>query len=73
MDQSNNNVDEKMKKSAQKYITYPLRGYLTQDAMDVIARLKAVGFDPDLAFAIAESALPEDEFYSLPNKKEDEC
>jgi hypothetical protein len=51
----------------QKYlITGPIRGYLTDEAREVIARLEKAGFDPDLAFAFAEGAIPEDEFYHFP-------
>ena len=57
-------------KKQQKLMTGPLRGYVSEEARKVIKRLEQVGFDPDLAFAIAESGIPEMEFYEFPEEDE---
>jgi len=54
-----------------KYITYPFRGYLSQKAQDAVYRLQKQGFDPDLAYALAESWIREDEFYEFPDDDEE--
>jgi len=54
------------------YITGNLHGYVSKEARDAIKRLEAHGFDKDLAFSIAESSLPEDVFFDLPEEEDDD-
>jgi len=54
------------------YITGNLHSYVSKEAREAIKRLEAHGFDKDLAFSIAESSLPEDVFFNLPENEEDD-
>ena len=54
-----------MRFAAKTYITYPLRGYVSEEARVKIKRVVAAGIDLDLAFAMVEADMPEQEFYDL--------
>lgn len=65
--------DEKIKffiKKEKASLTAPLRGYVSAEAREVIKRLEKVGFDPDLAYEMAASSMPERDFFDLPEEDE---
>lgn len=59
-------------KKSKAFLTAPLRGYVSPAGREAIKRLEQVGFDSDLAFEIAASSIPEEEFYTFPEDEEDE-
>lgn len=63
--------NKKMKHSIKKYITHPLRGYVSPRAQSAIKLLEAAGFDPDIAFSLAEAMIPEGQFYDLDRETPD--
>lgn len=65
-------IKRELKKAELQLIYGNLHGFVSEKGWAAIRRAIKEGFDPDVSFRMAESLIPESEFYDIPMDEEEE-